>query len=322
MVGRDVELAGPAGQQRARDDERYVYRLLVGHVPLLVHAAVGALHVAVVGAEDHDRVLVRVGLAQRVEHPRDLLADRGLHLVVELQVELDPRLRRDDLAPVVDVALLAGRLGREVLVVRRRLIDMRHLRRVVAQPLRQRDQAEHRVVVRVEKRAHRQPRRAGLFCIEALEQRDRLIGGERVLERAGVVRPEPVRLGADPLREAPVVEQIGLEVPLDVVLDRRAVIVDREQVPVAVLGVEVRVRGVPLALVERPVAAGAKPVAQRRHRVRRQPEHVVAVIVLSDSGGLRNAVQRRILAGQQRRAARGAGRRHRVVITERDAILP
>ena len=112
VVGRDVKRAGPAGQQRARDDERHVYRFLVGHVPLLVHAAVGALHVAVVGAEDHDRVLVRVGLAQGVQHPRYLLADRGLHLVVELQVELVPRLRRDDRAPVVDVALLAGRLGR------------------------------------------------------------------------------------------------------------------------------------------------------------------------------------------------------------------
>ena len=87
VVGRDVELAGAAGQQRAGDDERDVQRLLVGDVPLLVHPAVRALHVAVIGAEDHDRVLVGVGVAQRVEHTRDLLADLGLHLVVELQVE-------------------------------------------------------------------------------------------------------------------------------------------------------------------------------------------------------------------------------------------
>ena len=262
MGGRDVELAGAAGQQRARDDERHVQRFLVGDVPFLVHPAVGALHVAVIGAEDHDRVLVGVGVAQGVQHPGDLLADRGLHLVVELQVGLDPRLRRDDRAPVVDVALLAGGLGREVLLVRRRLIDVRHLGRVVAQPLRERDDAEHRVVVRVQKRADRQPRLLAAVCIEALEQRDRLISGEWVLDRARVVLAEPVRLGADPLRETPVVEQIRLQVLLDVRLDRLAVIVDREQVPVAVLGVEVRVRGVPLALEVRPITAGTKPVAR------------------------------------------------------------
>ena len=80
-------------------------RFLVGDVPLLVHPSVGALHVAVIGGEDHDRVLVGVGVAQRVEDTRDVVADLGLHLVVELQVELVPRLRRDDRAPVVDVAL-------------------------------------------------------------------------------------------------------------------------------------------------------------------------------------------------------------------------
>jgi hypothetical protein len=103
---------------------------------------VSALHVAVIGAEDHDRVLVRGALSQRVEHARDLLADRGLHLVVELQVGLDPRLWREELSPRVDHALLAGGLGREVLVVRRCLIDVRHRRGVVAQPLRQRDHTE------------------------------------------------------------------------------------------------------------------------------------------------------------------------------------
>ena len=82
------------------------------------------------------------------------------------------------------------------------------------------------------------------------------------------------------------------------------------------------VRGVPLALVVRPIAAGAEPVAQRRHGVRRQPEHVVAVVVLGDPVGLRDAVQRRVLAGQQRRAARRARRRHRIVMTERHPVLP
>ena len=120
--------------------------------------------------------------------------------------------------------------------------------------------------MRVQERADRQPRRVARFCVEALEQRDRLVGGERVLEQAGVVLAESVRVGPDPLREAVVVEQIGIQVLLDVVLDRRPVVVDRQQVPVAVLGVEIRVRDVPLALVVRPIAAGPEPVAQRRHR--------------------------------------------------------
>ena len=136
-------------------------------------------------------------------------------------------------------------------------------------------------------------------CVEALEQRDRLVGGERVLEQAGVVLAESVRVGPHPLREAVLVEQVGLEVLLDVVGDLRALVVDRQQVAVAVVGVEMRMRDVPLALVERPIAPGAEPVAQRRHRVRRQPEHVVAVGALGDSVGLRDTVQRRIVAGEE-----------------------
>ena len=92
----------------------------------------------------------------------------GLHLVVELQVRLDPRLRRENLPPRVDEALLAGGLGGQILVVRRRLVDVRDLGGVVAQPLRQRDHAEERVVVRVQERADRQPRLVVLVLVEPL----------------------------------------------------------------------------------------------------------------------------------------------------------
>ena len=207
-------------------------------------------------------------------------------------------------------------------MARRRLLDVGHARRVVAQTLCQRDHAEQRVVVRVQERADRQPGLLAVVAVEAPEQLDRLVGGERVLDRARVVLAESVRLGADPLREAVVVEQIGLQVLLDVLLDRVAVIVDREQVALAVVGVEVGVGGVPLALVVRPVAAGPEPVAERRHGVRREPEHVLAVGSLRQPVGLRHAVQRRVLARQQRRAARRARRRHRIVVRERDARLP
>ena len=78
VARRHVELAGAAGQKRAGHDERHVQRLLVGDVPLLVHPVVRALQVAVIGAEDHDRVLVGVARLERVEHLGDLLVDRCL----------------------------------------------------------------------------------------------------------------------------------------------------------------------------------------------------------------------------------------------------
>ena len=181
-----------------------------------------------------------------------------------------------------------------------------HGRGVVAQPLRQRDDPEQRVVVRVEERADRKPRLIALVAVQALQQLDRLVRREDVLDRAGVVLAEPVRLRADPFGEAELVEEIRLQVSLDVLLLRLAVVVDREEVAVPVIGVEVRVRGVPLALEEGPVAAGAEPVAHRRHAVRRQPEHVVAVGALGQPVRLRNTVQRRMVPRQQRGAARRA----------------
>ena len=153
-----------------------------------------------------------------------------------------------------------------------------------------------------------------LLGVEALQQVDRLVGGERVLDRPHVVLAEPVRLGTDPLREAVVVEQVGLQVLLDVLLLRGAVVVDREQVAVAVLGVEVGVGGVPLALEVGPVAGRPEPVAEGRDGVGREPEHVVAVGRLGEAVGLGHPVQRGVLAGQERGAARRAGGRHRVVM--------
>ena len=98
--------------------------------------------------------------------------------------------------------------------------------------------------------------------------------------------PSPCGSGPDPFGEAVLVEEIRLQISLDVLLLRLAVVVDREEVALPVIGVEVRVRGVPLALVEGPVATGTEPVAQRRHAVRRQPEHVVAVVALGQPGRL------------------------------------
>ncbi len=79
---------------------------------------------------------------------------------------------------------------------------------------------------------------------------------------------------------------------------------------------EVGVGDVPLAPIVRLVAAGAEPVAQGRHRVRVQPPHPGVGVLLGDPVGLRGAVQRRVLPGEQRRPARQARRRPRIVTME------
>ena len=204
----------------------------------------------------------------------------------------------------------------------RRLGDVGHIGRAVAEALSQADEAEQRVVVRVQERAHGEPGRRVPLRLEPAQQLDRLARGERVLDRAGVVLAEPVRLRPDPLREAVVVEQVGLPVALDVVRERRPVVIDRQQRPIAVLSVEVGVGGVPLALVVGPVAAGPEPVAERRHRVRGEPRHLRPVGGLGEPVGLGHPVQRGVLAGEQRGATRRAGRRHRIVVAEGDALAP
>src|SRR5271165_6151214 len=88
------------------------------------------------------------------------------------------------------------------------LRDMGHRRGVIAQTLKRREDAEQGVIVWVQERADRQPRLVPRLGVEALQQRDRLIGRERVLHRPGVVLAQSVRLGPHPLGEPPVVEQI------------------------------------------------------------------------------------------------------------------
>ena len=155
MAGRDVKLAGAARQAWARHHERHVQRLLIGDVPLLMHAAMRTLHISVIRAEHHNRLLVDAARSQGVQDARDLFTDGGLHLVVELEMRLDPRLGQEVLPPRLRIALMTRRLRREVLITGRRLVDVRHLRRVVTQALRDRGHAKQRVVVRIQERAHR-----------------------------------------------------------------------------------------------------------------------------------------------------------------------
>ena len=82
--------------------------------------------------------------------------------------------------------------------------------------------------MRVEERADCKPGLITLVAVQALQQLDRLVRRVDVLDGAGVVLAEPMRLRPDPLGEAELVEEIGLQIPLDVLLLGRTLVVDRE----------------------------------------------------------------------------------------------
>ena len=232
------------------------------------------------------------------------------------------RLRREYLPPRIDVTLLACGFGGQVLFLRRRRGNVRHRIEVVAKALSQGDNAEHRDVVRVEEGAHREPRRLVPVLIQPLQQRDRFVRREGISCRSRVLVAQTVRLRADPLRRAVGIEQVRLEVCSDVLCVHVAVFVQSLEITLAVGRGEVRVRDVPFAFVESPVAASPEPVPDGGDRVGREPEHFRAVGALCEAIGLRDAVQRRVLARHNRCAAGGTGRRHGVVTFERDARIP
>jgi hypothetical protein len=83
---------------------------------------------------------------------------------------------------------------------------------------------------------------------------------------------------------------------------------------------EILLRHVPLALVVGVVPAGAEPLAHRRHGRGVEPEDVRLVGALRDARSLRDPVQRRVLAGDERSSARDARGRHDVVVPELHAV--
>ena len=123
-VAGDLGQALPPGEQRlVVHDERHVRGLLIHAVPLLVHAAVRAEQVPVVGGEEDDRVLRHVRVrVQRVEHPLDLVVHVLLELVVEAPVLLEVRHRLENLRVLLHVVRLAVGLGGEVLAGGRRVL--------------------------------------------------------------------------------------------------------------------------------------------------------------------------------------------------------
>ena len=123
-------------------------------------------------------------------------------------------------------------------------------------------------------------------------------------------------LGPDPSGEPEVVEQVGVEIDR---LGRRIAHTGRgerwERLVRARL-VEIGIGDVPLALVVRVVATGSEPVADRGDRGGIEPEQITLQRRLGDARGLGDAVQRRVLPGEERGAARCAGAGHDVVVAE------
>ena len=318
VAGQDVQ--GLAGREELGvvDDERHVDRLLVGLVPLLVHAAVGAQHLPVVGGEDDDGVAVELPVdgAQGVQDLLDLAVHVLLHLVVEL-VELEVVLGRLEGQGVgVNVALLAVRLGGEVLPASLGVlggIEQRVGHRGAGQlpdqvevALGQGEVAPQGDVVGVDERGDHQPGPPVVLGAELAEEADRLLGEPLVAAllagrrgRPRVERVPAVGLGADPSAEPELVQPVGVQVVLLLGRVGHPVVVEAQDLVAGAGDQEVGVGEVPLALVEGVVAAGSEVVAHGGHGVGVQPELVVLERLLGHSGRLGHAVEGRVVPGEE-----------------------
>jgi hypothetical protein len=174
-------------------------------------------------------------------------------------------------------------------------------------------------VVGVDERGHGQPRTVALRSGQFGKQLHDLFSENPVADRATVRLGGTVGLATDPPREPERVQPIGLAVRLDGIGDHPAVIVRSHQTLVGTGDEQVSVRDVPLAPVMGVIPAGPEPIPKRRHRVRVKKQHRRVRVLLGHPVGLRNAVQRRVLASEQRRPARHTSRRPGVMAMELDA---
>ena len=311
---------GRRGHAGPGDEQRHAKRLVERVVPLLHHPAVGAEQVPVVGGEHDHGVVGEAGVGERIQDPADSPVHEPVQGVVEAAVREVGGLREEHLRPHLGELLVAGRPARERVGLRGRLRDLRDrvVRRLEPEDLLPAELGEPDVV-RVDERRDRQPRPVAAGPGELAEQLDDLVGEHPVAHGTAVGLRGAVRLTPDPAREPVRVEPIGLAVRVDRRRDQGAAGVGRHEALVGPGDEEVGVGDVPLAAVVRLVAGGPEPVAERRHRARVEPVHRGVVGLLRRAVGLRHPVQRRILAGEERRPARQARRRPRVVAVELEA---
>ena len=149
---------------------------------------------------------------------------------------------------------------------------------------------------------------------------DDAVGDQRVAAQTGITRQRAVRLRTNPSRKAKRAKRIGVQIALHrVVVDGAARVVGRQHSPVGV--VYVGVRDVPFAVVVGVVARGAEPVAHGGHLAGPQPAHARIVGHLAEAIGLGDAVQIRVVPGENRWATGRAGQRAGVVPGKADAVL-
>ena len=142
-----------------------------------------------------------------------------------------------------------------------------------------------------------------------------------VADEPGVGLVGAVRLATDPPREPERVEPVGPAVGVDRGGIEHAVGVVDHQALVGARDDEVGVGDVPLAPVVGAVAGGAEPVAHASGTVSGSSQVIAGSVgLLGQAVGVGDAVQRRVLPGEQRRAARRARGRPRVVAVQLTAL--
>ena len=180
----------------------------------------------------------------------------------------------------------------------------------------------------VHERRDDEPRRGAAVVVERANDIHRLLREADVTPllvggngRPAVQRLAAVRLGSDPAREPETSETVGRHVLcLSREVGRTGHGIVADVLTVRSRNDHVGVRRVPLALPERAVAGRAEIVAKRRHAVRVEPEDVGIERVLRRAGRLRHAVERWVLAGEQRSTTRRTGDRRRVVALKVDTV--
>jgi hypothetical protein len=122
VAGQPGGRPSPREESSVVHDEGNVGGLLVGLMPLLVHAPLGAQHVSVIRGKDDDRVCGhRVVCVECIENLLDLAIHVFLQLVVEPLVFERVRGRLQHSRVRLEVAALAGGFPRQPLLAGRRV---------------------------------------------------------------------------------------------------------------------------------------------------------------------------------------------------------
>ena len=111
MAGGGDHPTGRGNDSWSFDEQRNADCLVERVVPLLLHTAVGAQQVAMVGGEHDDRVIGHARVVERLKDPADGLIDQLVEVVVEASIRHVDGLLGDHLRPELEELLLASSAG-------------------------------------------------------------------------------------------------------------------------------------------------------------------------------------------------------------------